>query len=329
MKAKRLFRAIGSVDDDLVQEAEQAGPAAKSFRPVILRWAAVAACLVLIGGIGIWRLSSPQAVPHAPDPAMAPEARMEELPAEAEDAAPFALEEDAVETEEAADEAAPAPESAPAVTRKFFQFGDYRYAFQEGGAGFDFSGIQLGDPLGTPDDGPLAGAGAPDADSSPQDSAVYAIPGYDPGFRLAVERDGEMALAELVGRVDGEPLGAERLVEVSDLAGRLTQAELKDHMGGETLAVVTDAAALTEELRQATSPELEPEDYEAIAREQMDGHSFQLVLQLNDNTQIVCYLLPRLGLISLGDDYYRLPESGGAPFGLSFDGLEQGPLPLQ
>ena len=49
MKAERLFRAIGLVDDDLVEETAKA-PARK--RPSWRRYGAMAACLAVLCGTG-------------------------------------------------------------------------------------------------------------------------------------------------------------------------------------------------------------------------------------------------------------------------------------
>ncbi len=49
MKAERLFRAIGLVDEDLIETAAET-PAKK--RPVWRRYAAAAACLMVLCGAG-------------------------------------------------------------------------------------------------------------------------------------------------------------------------------------------------------------------------------------------------------------------------------------
>ena len=54
MKSERLFRILGLVDDELVEEAVSASPAASKRRRIPRRMLGLAACLVLICGLGLW-----------------------------------------------------------------------------------------------------------------------------------------------------------------------------------------------------------------------------------------------------------------------------------
>ena len=54
MKSERLFRILGLVDDGLVDEAVSASPAASKPRRIPRRILGLAACLVLICGLGLW-----------------------------------------------------------------------------------------------------------------------------------------------------------------------------------------------------------------------------------------------------------------------------------
>ena len=55
MRSERLFRILGLVDDDLIEEAEPASSAAAFKRRAAMgRLLGLAACLVLICGLGLW-----------------------------------------------------------------------------------------------------------------------------------------------------------------------------------------------------------------------------------------------------------------------------------
>lgn len=52
------------------------------------------------------------------------------------------------------------------------------------------------------------------------------------------------------------------------------------------------------------------------------------MLLLSDNTYYSMYLLPELGLISIGDDYYRLPDSFSQNYSELFSSLPTQTPPL-
>ena len=55
MRGERLFRILGLLDDDLIEEAVPASSAAASRRrPSLRRFLGAAACLALICGLGLW-----------------------------------------------------------------------------------------------------------------------------------------------------------------------------------------------------------------------------------------------------------------------------------
>lgn len=55
MKSNRLLRALGQIDDELIEEAAPAGE--KSARKAPWKWISIAACFVLVAavGIGVWQ----------------------------------------------------------------------------------------------------------------------------------------------------------------------------------------------------------------------------------------------------------------------------------
>lgn len=312
MSGEQLFRAIGSVDDDLVEEAEHKRPR-PALRLAAIRWVAAAACLALVIGFGVSRLTvTPQLMPAE---TLLMEGRM--LPDGGAEAGGGAM-----------------PFSSPAVMRKFLNYAGYRYAFLEDGAPYDFAEFELTHNLGALDRDILAGMGDGGINGiAEQDFAttfalggtLYEIPGYDPAFRLAVALDGQIYLAELVGRVDNLPMGADYYCAVSDLEHMATKANILPHMGGDALRTLGrgDASRIARSLSGAEPVMLTNEDYEAVAREQTEGGSWQLELVLKDGTDLHMYVLPWLSLITIGDDYYALPEDFLRQYGDDFKELIQ------
>lgn len=305
MTGIQLFRAIGSVDDDLVEAAAEAKAKRPPLKLAVLRWAAAAAVLALVAGLSVSRLTA--------TPQLAP-------------------------LETLMDQSRAMTMSSPAGMRKLFNYGGYRYAFVGDGAPYDFSQFELTRSLGTLDTDILAGMDSGgDNEAARADLAttfalggtVYEIPGYDPAFRLAVTLDGQTYLAELAGRVDNEPLGAEYFFTVSGMEAAVRKAHILPHMGEEPLRSLgrRDARGIVEILSGSAAATLTNEDYENIARTQLEGGSWQLELALADGTNVRLYVIPELNLVSIGDDYYTLPEEFAEQYGGIFEGLEQQALP--
>lgn len=85
---------------------------------------------------------------------------------------------------------------------------------------------------------------------------------------------------------------------------------------------------MLEIISTSTAAELASSDYEQIASAQSEGKSYQLHVTLSDNTYYSMYLLPELGLISIGDDYYRLPDSFSQNYSELFSSLPTQTPPL-
>lgn len=216
--------------------------------------------------------------------------------------------------------------------RKILNYRGYRYEFLGDGAEYDLSGLKLTRELGK-----IQGdASNPDTDDQGLTATfaiggiVYEIPTYSAGFRIAVSYDGATYIAQLVGKTDNTPLDISYYLGESGLADRVETAVIHDHMGLETLRELPreDAGKILDCLKDAQLVELTEETFSAIADAQAGGESFLLSFLLEDGTSVEMYVIPALGYISVGDDFYQLPAQFGTTCTSMFEGLEQGPLPL-
>lgn len=298
MRTARLFRAIGDIDDDLVEQARCAGQK-PALRPRVIRWGAAAACLLLIigvaTGVNISR-SLPQIQPGV----------------------------------------AVRVFSAPVGPRRMFNWNGCRYVFVENGAPYDFSAFDITERLGSleydmqgMESGEAPYIQADGATTWALGGALYAIPGYDSAFRIAVEEDGVWYMAELVARVDDTPLDAEYYFRVADMKRLVRRAELLPHMGGESLHTLgwRQARGLVDILSTAQPAKLTGEQYQQLAGAQSQGRSWQLSLLLGDGTAVNLYVVPDMGIVSIGDGYYRLPDAFAGKFGDIFDSLPRQAIP--
>lgn len=321
MNAKKLLRIIGEVDDDLIEDAASTGKTELRLhrRAALLRWGAIAACILLVAGIGIRRVTTQRLT----TPPELVEAESTDHPLPADRAATFSL-----------------PAESSAGPRRMFLYGGLRYAFMDR-VPEDLSGFTLGEALGTLEYDILAGMdGSGDNPYADMDFAttfalggtLYEVTGYAPAFRLAVVWEGETYLAEAVGRADDAPLDAGEYITAAGLTDLADSVHILDHMGLERLhsfADRKDAVRMLEILSLGTPAELTSDQYEALARAQSEGGSFQLEFALSDGTAVTLYLVPSLMHFSLGDGNYHLPQEFLDEYGDILGGLEQNiPLPL-
>lgn len=225
----------------------------------------------------------------------------------------------------------------PVGMRKFLNYNGFRYAFVEDGKSFDFSSLTLGDELGTLEYDIVAGMASGQSVSDKEFSAsfavggqLYAHPDYDPAFRLIVKLDDQYYLAELVGKTDNTTIEPDYFFEHSKLSTTATGCDILNHIGNTTFSSLDseDAKAMLEIISTSTAAELASSDYEQIASAQSEGKSYQLHVTLPDSTYYSMYLLPELGLISIGDDYYRLPDSFSQNYSELFSSLPTQTPPL-
>ena len=326
MTGRQLYTAIGSVDPALVEAADEAKAGGRRFTLVKAGWVAAAAGLMLVAGIVATQLiSQPGPLPQAPQMTAAGDTT---AGAAARDAGPEAFPEAAMFEADIAEEiymdgGEPErhEEAMVAETRRFLNYNGFRYAFIE-----TASTIHTGRELGVLEHDIRA---ASDTDTQANDLAasyaiggtVYEIPDYDSRYRVAVLYDGMLYMAELTGTVDGTHLGADYFFEVSKLRETAAQAYFYSHLNVGPFAEVEDLPGLLDILSSALP--FEP-DYAAITDAQTEGRFRRLELILGDGTNFPVYAIPDLGYVTIGDDYYILPDERIPDFAALFDGLEQG-----
>jgi len=300
MNNKELFKAVGSVDADLIEQAETAGRVRKKS---YAKWGALAACLALAIGAAVYPF--PQAKPSA-----TPQISQQ------------------------------APAAAPNGIRKFLNYNGYRYAFVGDGARFEFKGMELAKPLGTLDHDISSDIGQhhesvyADKDYAATFAVggkLYEIPTYPSHFRIAVQYQQHNYLAEIVAKADDSTISATEYLDMSGLKAHARDIHISNHAGNEVLKKVTDHGAVEsviEGLYEAETARLTGWEYEAIAEAQAQGKSYQLKFNLQDGTEMAMYIIPELKVVSMGDAYYRLPDAFFKQSGDLFEGLKQEALPL-
>lgn len=294
MKNWEFLNLLGEIDEKYIEEA--AGERKrKRFFPGIIRLSAIAACLVVFAGsVLISR--------H------------------------MMTEKDTAQISRIA-AGAPTPGG-----RKILNYRGYRYEFLGDGAEYDLSGLKLTRELGK-----IQGD-ASDPDTEDQGltatfaigGIIYELPTYSAGFRVAVSYDGATYIAQLAGKTDNTPLDIGYYLGESGLDDRVKKAIIYDHMGLEALQELPgdNAGKILDCLKDAWPAELTEKTFSAIADAQTGGGSFLLSFLLDDSTSVEMYVIPALGYISVGDDFYQLPAQFGTTCTSMFEGLEQGPLPL-
>lgn len=223
---------------------------------------------------------------------------------------------------------------SPSGIRKMMNYGGFRYTFLENGATYDLSSSELSQPLGVLEydmqQDPQTYGSMDCAASFAVGGTVYQLDGYDPAFRLAVEWQGQYYIAQCVDTLDGSTLALDTYFDTADFLNTVETIQICDHGGRNILRTLSgdDAADLISLLSHASPAELSNEEYQAIARAQNNGESYQLVFQLTDSTSYATYVIPTLSVVSAGDNRYLLPEEDCSALGTVFSGLEQAPLPM-
>ncbi len=163
----------------------------------------------------------------------------------------------------------------------------------------------------------------------PDRTVLYAHPDYHPEFRLIVQSDGQMQLAELSGSLGEEKISVSYWLEHSQVEQNAVSFSVLNHNGTEVLkeAQLSLLPDLLKSLSQAVPAQLDSPQYEEIAAEQSAGRSYRLCFTFADGTSSFLYCLPELELISLANGYYRLPESFVSDYSSLFSDLPASPPP--
>lgn len=174
--------------------------------------------------------------------------------------------------------------------------------------------LSLGEPLETLPDG----------------TVLYTHPNYHPEFRLIVQSDGQMQLAELSGFLGEEKMNVSYWLEHSQVEQNAVSFSVLNHNGTEVLkeAQLSLLPDLLKSLSQAVPAQLDSPQYEEIAAKQSAGRSYRLCFTFADGTSSFLYCLPELDLISLANGYYRLPESFVSDYSSLFSDLPDSPPPV-
>lgn len=296
MKNKDLFKAIGSIDDELI---ENAGRKKRNNRFDFIKWGLLAASLLLVFGIGTAKIQKNSPIsPEVPGQSMA-----------ADPMGPrkmFIYNGYRYEfVDNGAEFAFPGGELDKALGILEFNMLDENkreeYAGKEFAATFALGGT------------------------------LYEIKGWESGFRVAVQLGEQYYLAQIVAKFDEQPITADQYITLSNLKELAESVHILSHMGSENLEEITDnlqIEALINELCRSDYENLSNEQYEEVGRAQSEGKSFQLEFVLKDRSHIRMYLIPELKLVTMGDNIYRLHESFGDDFNHLFESLQQPQLPM-
>ncbi|GIP28146.1 hypothetical protein J23TS9_32760 [Paenibacillus sp. J23TS9] len=298
MNNRDLFKAIGGVDGDLIEKANAATRMKRNYA----RWGSIAACFALVLGFAIYKF------PHTPLPALTQISQQ-------------------------------TPAASPTGIRKFLNYNGYRYAFVSDGAQFKFTGAEPVKSLGTLKFDIRDIANHDKNQYAEKDYAatfavggeLYEIPTSPSHFRIAVKYEQNYYLAEIVAKVNDSAITAKDYLDMSNLKEHVQDMHVMNHAGDDVLKKVTDHASvesIVKGLYDAKTADLSNKEYEAIAEAQSQGKSYQLKFNLKDGTSMSMYIIPELKVVSMGDDYYQLPDTFLEQSGDIFTGLKQEALPL-
>ena len=294
MKNEDMLNAIGSIDDNMVQEASK--NKSSSTRKKMIAIAACVAVVVAIGGG--YMLNNDLFTP-------APQITIK----------------------------TPAAES-PSGMRKLLNYNGSRYAFVENGASIILEDSNIGAQLGilTHDivADPETNASKDLSATFALGGTIYEIKSYDPNFRIAVMLDGTTYLCERVGLTNGNSIDLMEYFETANLVDQTTSIEIYDHFGSNSLKKLgkKDIDVMLEGVSNATLAVLEQDDYEKIASAQGQGKSYLAFAELKDGTTFKFYLVPELGIAMVGDDRYQMTAEFQATCLALLSDIKQAPLPM-
>ncbi|MFD0960738.1 hypothetical protein [Paenibacillus chungangensis] len=217
--------------------------------------------------------------------------------------------------------------------QKYMNYNGHRYTFLQQGVAYDLSGFmrESKEELGTLQFDVLEdlGSGGKKGYANKDYAATYLVggtlyrlPGYDTGFRLAVELDGQYYIAQLAGRTDEGIIPANEYIALADLKRLAERVDIMNHSGSKLLHSLVEKQAVKEWIEaisaSSSADDLTREDMEKLARAQSEGRSYKIAFQLKDNTSIDMYVAPELKLASIGNGRYVLAEAFLKQYGQLF-----------
>lgn len=218
--------------------------------------------------------------------------------------------------------------------RKFLNYNGSRYEFLNKGEPYDLSALKLEEskPLGKLDydiAADMLAGGTNEYESRDfgttylTGGTLYELPGYDPAFRLAVERDDRYYIVQLVGHTDDSTIAADDYVAAARLNKLAERVELLDGTGSQLLHEWSVDKEVREWIKQIASVEpagkLTNEQYEQLAKEEASGGAYTLRVALRDGTSIDMPLTPEMRLIAIGDSRYKLSDDWFGPIPIYFN----------
>ncbi|MFF2888618.1 hypothetical protein [Paenibacillus sp. NPDC057967] len=207
---------------------------------------------------------------------------------------------------------------------KMMNYNGYRYTFLNDGAPYDLAdrmpeakdklGSLIYDLKSDMENGGKDGYAVLDyATTYLLGGEVYPLPGYEPGFRLAVKHEGRYYIAQLSGRTDNGIIPAREYTEAAELARLTKEIDIMNHIGSVQLHALDRKKDVRKwiEMFSQSEPAVnrDREADEQWAKAQSEGKSYLAKLHLKDGTAIDLFVVPELGMASLGDNRYILPES--------------------
>ncbi|MGL5677525.1 MAG: hypothetical protein ACRDDX_14035 [Cellulosilyticaceae bacterium] len=176
--------------------------------------------------------------------------------------------------------------TSPTGPRKMIDIDGNRFAFLNDGQAFEKEYLQLGEEVGTLNNGKL-----------------YKLGNYDSSFRIAFEYEGAYYLCENVGKSDDSTMDIAAYLETAKLESQVIFADILDHMGAHILNAISqeDAAKMLTAFKDAKIVELDEAGHAAIAKAQSEDKSYMLTFMLEDNTLFTSYIIPSMNYITIGD----------------------------
>lgn len=195
--------------------------------------------------------------------------------------------------------------------RKFINYDDSRYAVIETLDKKDFDTNKLGDKLGMIQynlmdenqdlEANFAGTFAIGGD-------IYALKSYNSKFRLAVVYNNQVYICENVDNINAKKMDLQEYFRTSRLIETTKNIEIYDHMGSTLLKTLDEKTSkeLLTELSKSTFEEKTNAQFEEMGSAQAEGNSFSMSLILEDGSKTEMYVIPKLGLVSIGDNTYDM-----------------------
>ena len=272
-KNEKLLNTMGNINDNLIHEAENAGPKRNITKYFI---APIAACLALTVVLGAGHMvGNRNSLPQGGE--------MESV-----------------------------LDTSPMEARKFLNYNGFRYAYDNNLIPEQYIklGKELGeitadlsvDPEGLAAKN-LAGTFAPG-------SKIYALEGYETEFRIAVTDEFGVYVCQVTDSLGGKGLDLSEFFDETELESMIEEISVFDHFRSNFLMTLEEnqTEELLELVSEAKKAVLKSEDYEKIAALQTQGGSFSIECSLSDGTLYQFYAIPAMGLVMVGDNTYALSE---------------------